>query len=147
MPPWALKWAVPIAGYLLAAILGWRLLSAHERNGELEAKLEAQAGETRECADTNKSNLTALAEVRDAHNACLDGRRADADRREAELEARGAAMLAAQGEAERLRRERDELIRQDPTCEAHSRQVLADSCPAIAERLRERSRGSRSNPD
>lgn len=147
MPPWALKWAVPYAGYLLAAIFGWLLLSAHERIGEVEAKLDTQAGETREAADANTTNLQTIADLRSQIATMIAAHAANARKTQRELEVRAEAMLAAQGEAERLRRERDELIRQDPTCEAHSRQVLADSCPAIAERLRERSRGSRSNPD
>lgn len=139
MPPWALKWAMPVAGYLLAAILGWRLLGAHERIGELEFNLAAQADETREAADANAATVAALRQLQAQNKAMIDARRAEQARTEAELEARERAAIIAREEADRLRSERDALIQDDPTCQAHSRQVLADSCPAIADRMRERS--------
>jgi chromosome segregation ATPase len=134
MIPWAKL--IPWAGYAvaLAMVIAW--LGARDRISELETKLASQVEETQEAADANATNLVTIETLTTANKSLVDERRAFEARTMAEIEKRTQVALAAQTEADKLRRERDAIIRGDARCKARGESVLADVCPDIAERLR-----------
>lgn len=136
---------LPWVGWALVLVVGWLWLGSRDRVAALEVKLDVQVSHTQEAADANASNLVTIETLRRANQSLVDERKADTARTQAELEKRAQAVSQWQQEATRLKRERDAIIRNDSACNAHGQAVFADSCPALAERLRERSRSQGSH--
>lgn len=136
MNPWVIG-----GGAAIIAILGLLLNSSIKRNGELEAKLETQANETRECADANVTNTTTITELEQRIESMIEERRVDTQRREEVLVEREQELLRARARADELERERDNEIETNQDCADLTSLNVGLFCPATAGQLRERSRG------
>lgn len=134
-------------GILLIAILGWRLLAAHERIGDLKTKLATQVEATEEAADANDSNIKTINELRAEIDSMIEQRKADAEQREAVIRERERELEAARALARRLQIERDDETETNLQCAEYNKLVMADFCPAAARQLRERSSGTGSDQD
>lgn len=134
-------------GVVIIAIMGFLLKGAYERNGELEAKLETQAEQTREAADANDTNMTTITTLEERIETMIEERRVDTVRREEILEKRNADLLRARAEADRLRGEREDEIDSNSNCADLNSLDVSAFCPATAGQLRERSRGPGGNGD
>lgn len=128
-------------GLALFAIMGVLLKGSYERNGELEAKLKTQAGETLECAAANESNDAAITLLETQLRDMIKGRAADAAAREAVLVRRSQELAEARALADRLERERDDEINTNPECKDIMALSFDAACPATAHQLRQRSIG------
>ncbi len=134
---------------LIIIILGWQLKASVTRNGELEVKLEVQAGETLEAVAANTTNRTAITELTEEINAMIETRRVDSVRREQVLDEREQELLRANARADRLQDERDNEVDTNPDCADLTSLSLDMFCPATAHQLRQRSigEGGDGNPD
>lgn len=140
---------IGIAAAAVIALLGWMLLHAHGRIGELEVKLKKQTVETEEAADANTSNQATIADLEARIQTMIDERRAETEAREQALVARERELTQARAEADRLREARDDEAQTNLECGDFNALVLSDFCPDTARQLRERSRGpgGDENPD
>lgn len=132
---------------LVIAIMGWQLKSSITRNGELEAKLEVQAGETQEAADANTSNVATILSLQKRIDLMIDQRRLDTERREQVLVEREQELSAANARADRLEREREDEIDTNPDCADLMSLSLDQFCPNTALQLRQRSSGEGGDRD
>lgn len=136
-----------VAGVALIAC--WLLFSAwqgsRDRVAELEARLQAQVDATVICSNANDTNQTTIEALRSRLEDLVNQRRADEAERELLLEERNNERAERERLADELERERDNEVLTDDDCRAFMAQRVADSCPATADQLRERSRGPRSN--
>lgn len=134
-------------GGAIIAILGLLLYNSVQRTGELEAKLATQAQETQECADANETNNQTVTELEARIDALSALRRAEADERERILTERDETMARARALADELERVRDDEIETNEDCAALTGLRVDAFCPAIADQLRQRSRGPGGNGD
>lgn len=134
-------------GAFLIIIMGWQLKSSYERNGELEVKLATQAQQTQDCADANETNNQTVSALEEEIARLSDLRRAEADERERILTERDEAQARARARADELETLRDDEIDTNEDCAALTGLRLDAFCPATADQLRKRSRGSSSNGD
>ena len=132
---------------LVIGIMGWQLKSSVTRNGELSAKLETQATETLECADSNLSNLKTISEIKQQMIVMIDERRIDTERREQILDEREQELIRIRVVADRLREERDDEINENPDCADLASLSVGFFCPATGEQLRDRSSGAGGDQD
>jgi glycyl-tRNA synthetase beta subunit len=132
---------------LIIAIMGWQLKSSITRNGELTAKLEAQASETIEAADANATNQATITGLEARIKDMIEDRRIDAELRERVLDEREQELIAANARADQLQDERDDEIDTNPDCADLASLSLDMFCPAAAHQLRERSVSEGRNGD
>jgi hypothetical protein len=132
---------------LLILIMGITLKSSITRNGELEAKLETQAAETLEATDANDSNMETITTLRGRIVTMVEERRVDTERREKILVEREAELVAARTENDTLRGEREDEQEENADCADLASLRVDFFCPATAEQLRQRSRGTGSHED
>jgi hypothetical protein len=117
-----------------------RLGNAKERVGELEVKLQTQVEQTQKAVDANLTNMSTILMLEGTVSDMIVQRQADADERERELENRDREVDLALQIAEEDRRERLELFHATQSCDELANMRVDLACPAIADRLRERSR-------
>jgi glycyl-tRNA synthetase beta subunit len=130
---------------LVILILGWQLKASVTRNGELTAKLEAQASETIEAADANATNQTTITGLEARVKKMIEDRRIDSEVRERVLDQREQELIAANARADQLQDERDDEIDTNPDCADLASLSLDMFCPAAAHQLRQRSLGEGRN--
>lgn len=144
---WALlgnKWVLAgVAGLALAgaaAAQTWRLGNAQETIGEYREKVRSQAAAIDAAAAANETQTATIRQLRDRIAEMVESRRVEAERREAELTERDRELARARAEAADLRREIDDAFDATYSC-ATLRDLRVDTaCPAVADRLRERTR-------
>lgn len=115
---------------IIAAILGWRLLAAHEELGTHQQALD-------QATLANQENQTTIIAIRAELNTCVRERAIDEQQNEiavANLETRAAELEAR---AREVRVVREEIFR-DPTCEQLGNLDIGALCPAWAAELRQR---------
>lgn len=132
---------------VILVTLGWQLKVQLKRVGELEVKLEKQAQETQEAADANETNQETINRLEANIKRMIDLRRVEQEERERVLAERERELLRARARADELERERDEEIRDNDDCAALTSLDVGTFCPATAQQLRQRSRGSGGNGD
>ncbi len=132
---------------LVIAIMGWQLKSSVTRNGELSAKLETQAMETLECADSNLTNLKTISTIKEQMIVMIEERRIDTERREQVMDEREQELMRARAAADRLQEERDDEIDTNPDCAELASLSVGFFCPDTGQQLRERSSGQGGNQD
>lgn len=142
MNPWVLG-----GGAAVIVVLGFLLKGSYERNGELEAKLETQAQETREAADANDTNLETIGRLEARIATMVAQRAADAEKRERLLDEREQELLRARARADELEREREDEQNENQDCADLASLSVELFCPATGQQLRERSRGSSGDGD
>lgn len=147
IPPMSLKTAAIAAPVAIFVLMAWMLHSKTERIGELEAKLDMQAQETREAADANDTNIETIATLKVALSELEATRAAEAAEREAMLVRRSQELSRALAEADELRRIREDEQDENQSCADLVALDVGTFCPAAANQLRERSRGPGSHGD
>jgi hypothetical protein len=132
---------------ILVALMAWRLFAAHERIGELEAKLEVQAAETLEATNANDSNQLTIEGLTERIDIMVEQRRVDAEERERILVERDEIVMRLRMESDRLREERQDEIMENTDCAELSALRVSDFCPSTGRQLRLRSGGQGGDRD
>ncbi len=125
--------------------MGWALKSSYERNGELEQKLKNQVTETEEAVAANESNQQAIRRLESRIETMLEERRLEAERRDQVIRDRDIELQVLLEDNERLRKEREEALNENPDCADLASLSIDYFCPTVGAELRERSRGPSSN--
>jgi chromosome segregation ATPase len=149
MPLWGLQAASRIAGPLLLVAAGiaigafsaYRLTTvpAHERAEELAAAVATERASVSAALAANQTNQSTISDLELRLNALVESRRAEEARTAAELERRRQESERARREADRLREEVSRAWGTSKDCEAYRDLRVAGACPAVADRVRERS--------
>jgi hypothetical protein len=116
---------------VIAAILGWRLLAAHEELGTHQQALD-------QATLANQENQTTIVNITTQLNACVAERAVDEQQNQialANLQTRTVELEARAREAVVVREE----IFRDATCEQLGNLDIGALCPAWAAELRQRS--------
>jgi len=119
-----------VAVGLIAALLGWRLLAAHEELGTHQQALD-------QATLANQENQITIVAITAELNTCVDERTIDEQQNEialANLQTRAVELEARAREAVVIREE----IFRDATCEQLGNLDIGSLCPAWATELRER---------
>lgn len=136
MNPMIIAGLAALAFMALAGVQTSRLASAQEENGELRAKLEVQATETRQAVNANASLNVEIDTLAGRIADLVEARRLEREEHDRVLAAREEDLADALAQARRLEGERDEIFRNDAQCEQLGSTRIDTVCPAIAEQLR-----------
>jgi len=120
-----------VAVGVIAALLGWRLLAAHEELGTFQQAID-------QATLANQQNQTTIVNITTRLNACVAEREIDEQQNEialANLQTRTVELEARAREAVVIREE----IFRDATCEQLGNLDIGALCPAWATELRQRS--------
>ncbi len=137
--------ALPILGVALAlsvianAAMGLALKRSWENGGALESALTTQNTRVIAAGEANKALKRSLDKLISDKQALIKQMAADKDQAMQALFERDQRISDMAAKAIEERREWNELINQKPQCGAFLRDSLADYCPDIAIRVRERS--------
>lgn len=137
-------WYVWVIVVLALAALWLNLSNARKtaRIAELETLLAAQAAETREAVQANEAALGVVDGLTERLRDIVEERRVESERNARVIATRDNELAEARARARELEVERDTIWRSDPDCADLAGTRVDLMCPAIADRLRERSRGA-----
>jgi hypothetical protein len=135
------RWVQLALAAVVAMFFFNRWMAARDEIAVLGASLEAQKSAIKEAVDANQSNQVTITDLQKRLNELVSQRKTDAEEREKVLSQRDQELAAMRASAAAERRRNRELFRSTASCEGLAELRIDLACPAIADRLRERSAG------
>lgn len=132
---------------MLTGLQTYRLEQAQQEIGKLRESVEFQILQTEEAVQVNANNQETIERLSSLYSNLVSQRAADRQMQDEILLARDEELNAAHARTKQLQDEFDAIFREDPSCDEVAQISISATSPAVASRLRERTRDAGSNRD